>query len=206
MECQMAVIKGTNQYKYDNKNKFHQFMLRRFLDSVHREIKSLSPLSILDFGCGEGFFWKAMLDRGMPKKCQVTGIDIRDDALTIARELCPEFSFVNTDLFDLIPGKANYDLVMAIEVLEHLAEPYSYLQHLSRLSLKNLILTVPHEPWFRLMNFLRGRNLSRWGDHPEHINHWSVSGFGTWAGEFLIIDRLYGVFPWVILVGSKKDS
>jgi 2-polyprenyl-3-methyl-5-hydroxy-6-metoxy-1,4-benzoquinol methylase len=201
----MAVFKSTNEYKYANKNKLHQFMLRRFLDAIHQEIMALSPSSILDFGCGEGFFWKAMSDRGMPKECQITGIDKREDALAIAQKSCPEWSFENIDLFDLIPEKANYDLVIAIEVLEHLADPARYLRHLSRLSLKKLILTVPREPWFRLMNFLRGRNLRRWGDHPEHINHWSISSFGYWASEFLYIDRLYGVFPWVVLIGSKKD-
>jgi SAM-dependent methyltransferase len=201
----MAVIKGTNQYKYDNKNKIHQFILRRFLEALHREIIALSPSSILDFGCGEGFFLKAVSERGMPNGCRVTGIDIREDALAIAKELCPEYNFANIDLFDLVPEKENHDLVMAIEVLEHLADPGRYLGHLGKISSRKLILTVPHEPWFRLMNLLRGRNISHLGNHPEHLNHWSVRSFGAWAGEFLVIDRLYGIFPWVILVGSKKD-
>lgn len=202
----MTVTKSSNPSKYTNKNILHQYFLQRFLDMAHREITRLSPESILDFGCGEGFFWKAMLDRGMPQKCQITGIDIREDALEVARELCPMIRFESMGLFSLIHEKQSYDLVMAIEVLEHLKDPALYLQHLSRLCRNNLILTVPNEPWFRLMNLLRGRYIASLGNHPEHINHWSVASFGAWAGSYLVIDRLYSVFPWVFLVGSKKDD
>jgi 2-polyprenyl-3-methyl-5-hydroxy-6-metoxy-1,4-benzoquinol methylase len=199
----MIPVSSSNQHKYANKNRVHQYMLRRFLDAAHREIMRLSPASILDFGCGEGFFLKAMLDRGMPKDCQVTGIDIRNASVAMAKDLCPMFRFDCTDLFKLIPEKENYDLVMAIEILEHLTDPGPYLQHLTRLCRKNLLLTVPNEPWFRLMNFLRGRNIVHLGDHPEHINHWSLAAFGSWVRSYLIIDKLYSVFPWVILVANK---
>jgi len=204
MPGQITASQGTNLHKYSNKNKIHQFLLRRFLDAVHREIIRLAPSVILDFGCGEGLFWSAMWKRGMSRDCRVTGIDLRDAGLTIAKELCPQYTFAHINLLDLDPEKDRYDLITAIEVMEHLADPDTYLQHLCKLSRKNLILTVPHEPWFRLLNFLRGRNIAQWGNHPEHVNHWSLESFGDWAGTSIAIDRLYGVFPWVILVGSKK--
>jgi 2-polyprenyl-3-methyl-5-hydroxy-6-metoxy-1,4-benzoquinol methylase len=202
----MAVTPSTNQQKYANRNVVHQYVLQRFLDAAHREISRLSPGSILDFGCGEGFFLKAMQDRGLPEDCRVTGIDARDAALAVAREMCPGFTFENRDLFHLTPEEYQYDLVMAIEVLEHLPEPAPFLQHLIRLSRGHILLTVPYEPWFRFMNFLRGRDLARLGNHPEHVNHWSRAGFGSWAASYVAIDRLYSVFPWVVLVGRNKND
>ena len=59
------VQKDSNEHKYTNKNIFHRLFLNRFLDATFYEICRLNPKTILDFGCGEGFFLKAMKDRGL---------------------------------------------------------------------------------------------------------------------------------------------
>ena len=36
--------------------------------------------------------------------------------------------------------------------------------------MSRLVVSVPWEPWFRLGNLGRGKNVARWGNDPEHVN------------------------------------
>jgi 2-polyprenyl-3-methyl-5-hydroxy-6-metoxy-1,4-benzoquinol methylase len=168
--CKELIKKGSDEHKYTNKNFFHRLFLNRFLDTAFYEINQINPKTILDFGCGEGFFLKGMKDRGLSGK-EILGLDIRKESLERAKKRVPEYDFRQLDLFQINPDKFRFDLVMAVEVLEHLYEPETYLKRLVSLSAKNVLFTVPFEPWFRVMNFLRGRDILRLGNHPEHVNH-----------------------------------
>ena len=77
----------------------------------------------------------------------------------------PEYDFRKMDLFQINPDDCQCDLVMAIEVFEHLSEPEKWLERLVLLSSKYVLFTVPFEPWFRTVNLVRGRNIFRLGDH-----------------------------------------
>ncbi len=90
---------------------------------------------------------------------------------------------------------------MAVEVLEHFREPENFLRHLTLLSTQYTLFTVPFEPWFRIMNLLRGRDISRLGNHPDHVNHWSPASFRRFLEPFIKIECLYVSFPWIISVG-----
>ena len=83
------ITKSSNEHKYTNKIFFHKLFLNRFLDTIFYEINKLSPKTILDFGCGEGFFLKAMKDRGLSEK-KILGVDNREDAIERAITLIPE--------------------------------------------------------------------------------------------------------------------
>ena len=197
--------KNTNEDKYFNRNPFHRFVLNRFLNRVFQEIQELHPRTILDFGCGGGYFLKAIKNRGLPSVTKITGIDICKDAVEKAKKVVPEYDTQQLDIFSINPNESKFDLVMAIEVLEHLNTPEKYLKHIVALSSQNIILTVPYEPWFRLINLLRGRDIKRLGDHPEHINHWSLRGFRGFVTPYFNVVRLYSIFPWLIVIGNTSE-
>jgi len=194
------ISKRSHEHKYINKNFFHRFFLNRFLDAIYYEIDTLSPNTILDFGCGEGFFLKAMRDRGLSEK-KILGVDNRENAIKRATTLIPEYDFRCTDIFQINPHNFQFDIVIAIEVLEHLYQPQRVLKHLNVLSSKHVLFTVPFEPWFRIINLLRGRDILRLGNHPEHINHWSPKGFRKFLEPHINIKKLYVQFPWIVSVG-----
>ena len=194
------ITKSSHEHKYTNKNFFHRFFLNRFLDTVYYEIDTLDPNTILDFGCGEGFFLKAMKDRGLSEK-KILGVDNREDAIERAITLIPEYDFRYLDLFQIKPNDFQFDLVIAIEVLEHLYKPETFLKHLTALSSKYVLFTVPFEPWFRIINLLRGRDILRLGNHPEHINHWSPASFRKFLEPYIEIKTIYVKFPWIVSVG-----
>lgn len=73
--------------------------------------------SVLDVGCGSGFFTRYYLERG----ARVTGLDIAPTSVERLRERHPDASFVLGDVSETaIAGR--YDLVNAFDVLYHIVD------------------------------------------------------------------------------------
>jgi hypothetical protein len=141
-----------------------------------------------------------MLQRGLSRSTRVLGIDVKDSVIQIAKRTIPEFNFENINILqsDIINDK--FDLVLAIEVLEHIPHADAYVRKLSLLSARKLIISVPHEPLFQIANFLRGRDMIRLGNHPEHIHHWSPNMFKKFLSPYVRPTRVYRKFPWIIAI------
>jgi ubiquinone/menaquinone biosynthesis C-methylase UbiE len=88
-------------------------------------------------------------------------------------------------------------------VLEHLEYPEKALKELLRVTKSNCIISIPHEPWFMLANFLRGKNIPRWGNDIEHIQHWTKGGITKLVGKYFSITEIRNPFPWTLLVVKK---
>ena len=65
---------------------------------------------------------------------------------------------------------------------------------------KSIVLSVPYEPYFRIGNVLRGKHLARWGDHPEHVQHWNFRTFRAFLEPSLHDVRIQNALPWIIAV------
>ena len=61
------------------------------------------------------------------------------------------------------------DVVTCIEVLEHLPAVAPAVAELARVTTDRCVVSVPWEPWFRLGNLGRGKNVRRLGNDPEHV-------------------------------------
>lgn len=193
--------------KYETKNP----LKRRMVSALHskmiryiREIdhKTEQGFSILDAGCGEGFFSSRMFEE-FPN-ARITGCDGAKEALSIAKEMNPELRFEEANLYELPYSDKEFDLVVCSEVLEHLHDPRSALSELDRVGV-NLLITVPHEPWFRLGNLASLHNISRLGDPIDHVNHWTFSGFKRFVSSNLkrrcSFDKS---FPWSIMLCKEN--
>jgi 2-polyprenyl-3-methyl-5-hydroxy-6-metoxy-1,4-benzoquinol methylase len=187
-----------NFKKYKNNNPLQKIVLRRFFDSVAKELNCLTKCSALEFGCGEGFFLNELLKREVCFESLV-GVDLREDALVYARQLNPCYQFEKINILDNYLKDNSFDLVIASEVLEHLTCPDVYMKKMVSLSRRHLFFTVPWEPWFKFMNLLRGRDVSRLGNNPEHINHWGVKGFRSYVARFAKVEKVLTTFPFIIV-------
>lgn len=189
--------------KYESRNPLHRCILGRFHRRVSDWLRETGAARVLDFGCGEGYFWRALSAHGpLP---DVVGLDLRREAIEAARASLPSFTFIEGDLFQFDPAGRAFDLVIASEVLEHLYDPGAHLARLCELASGRVLLTVPHEPFFRLCNLARGRDISRLGDHPEHVQHWSARGFARFASRYLVVERIERVFPFLLLLGRPRS-
>jgi len=191
--------------KYENTSFLHQLVLGRFLDCCASHIKPHENSKVLDFGCGEAFFWQEMQKRDVNMQ-NLTGMDLRDDALATAAQQFPEHTFIKQDLLECDDKHEKYDVVIASQVLEHLPEPEKFLEKLSLLCKPEglLILTVPWEPFFMLSNLARGRDILRLGNHPEHINLWGVSGFKKFVKKQTDIQQTQAVFPFQLISATPR--
>ena len=79
-----------------------------------------TPTSILDVGCGVGTWLRAGKDLGVPTVVGVDGSYVDRASLKIAAS-----EFVAHDMSTPLDLRTKFDLVMSLEVAEHLAEPFA---------------------------------------------------------------------------------
>lgn len=194
-----------HKHKYENPNPIHQWTLGRFFDTVAEILRQLAPRNVLEFGCGEGLFLEQLKRRGV-KFDRFVGVDLRESAIADAAKLHPEYEFHVADIMEWDPGKQPFDLVIASQVMEHIPQPDPIMRRLVALAGRDLLFTVPREPWFRLLNLARGRDIARLGNHPEHINQWSSRGFAQYVGRFGEVTEARTVTPFTIVLARPHSN
>lgn len=195
--------KTDNLVKHTSKNPVQKILINNFYKELVLIIKDLRIESVLDVGCGEGFTLNKLSEEKIGKRLE--GVDFLEKAIEIGRKLHPHLTLNQGDIYKLEYKNNSFDLVMATEVLEHLEDPREGLKELIRVSKKYLLLSVPNEPFFMGANFFRGKNLSRWGNDIEHIQHWTSKGFQQFSifNSQLSILKVRHPFPWTMLLLEK---
>ena len=192
----------TNFVKHTNQNPISRFFLDNFSKVLLDEIKLLHPESILDVGAGEGFILEKLRVNNIGKTLE--GIEYMDDAIALGKKVNPKVKIKKGDIYKL-PYKDNaFELLICTEVLEHLDDPKLALAELKRVTSKHLILSVPNEPLFTVQRFLRGKNMLKLGDHPEHINHWNAGSFRKFIADQLRVKDVKTPLPWTMVVAVKR--
>jgi SAM-dependent methyltransferase len=191
-----------NLQKYENPNPVQRYLIKRFLRIVRGEIASLSVSSILDVGCAEGFVSRALLEKER-WQWEIVGGDLDLAALRRGMTSVPALRFLSLDIHALPFPAGCFDLVMATEVLEHLTNPKVALRELRRVTARYCLLSVPLEPWFRALNFLRGKHWPSWGNDPEHLQNWTGRQFTALVSREFEIVVSRDAFPWWIVVGQR---
>jgi ubiquinone/menaquinone biosynthesis C-methylase UbiE len=158
------------------------------------------PGRVLEVGCGEGIVIEYLSTR-VPST-RVDGVELDAGALTRGRARCRDASLLQADVYELPFRSRSYDLVICLEVLEHLADPQRALREIRRVSREGCLLSVPHEPFFRLGNVLRGNHLARLGNPQDHVQHWGAREFTAFCARELAVRTATGAFPWLIVYGT----
>jgi len=163
--------------RYLNRSRWQRAYLRVFGIphlSMHIKAQALSPLlpiganlQVLDAGCGHGLF-SFWLAQQMPGSA-IVGMDISEDEIDYARQMVltsqlHNLSFHRTDLRDLSQYRENFDLILCLDVLEHIVEDEKVLMSLNE-ALKSdgqLIIHVPrrHQDQHRFFG-----SWVHWADH-----------------------------------------
>jgi len=195
-----VVPTGNTYDKYGSSNP----LVRHMMSGFEREIRELfdraAPQSVLDVGCGEGVLteqWARRLENG-----RVVGIDLADPKLEAhwqARSQ-PNLEFRATAGVELPFGEGEFDLVAAIEALEHIPQPQAMLAEMARVARTHLLVSVPHEPLWRALNVARGAYLRDLGNTPGHVNHWSRRAFVRLLRGYGEIEVARSPFPWTMLL------
>lgn len=187
-----------NYKKYTSKNPLMGVVTSRFMKALSETVAPLEKVdSVIDIGCGEGFIVNCLNRPG------ITGVDISKKAVQIAKRKNPGCNFCAGSIYDLSFKKDSFDLVIATEVLEHLENPDRALKEIKRISKDYCIFSAPNEPYFRTMNFLRGKNLTRFGNDIEHLQNWSSGEFVKLLGTHFNVLEVKKPFPWTMVLCRK---
>lgn len=111
-------------------------------------------MQILDFGCGQGAFSQRLIDAGMI----VDACDIDTDQIKAAVRNKIKLDLDKANIADSISLK--YDIVIAMEIIEHLQNPWKYIEDCLSILNENgiIVLSTPNISNFasRLRFFMRG--------------------------------------------------
>jgi 2-polyprenyl-3-methyl-5-hydroxy-6-metoxy-1,4-benzoquinol methylase len=193
-----AVPTGNVTDKYNAKNP----VMRKLMDGFERDLDELfdriAPRSILDVGCGEGVLtcqWADRLDGG-----RIVGIDLDDAKLKAewATRRRDNLEYRVEEATSLSFADDEFDIATAIEVLEHVPEPEATLAEMARVAERYLLVSVPREPIWRMLNMARGAYLRDLGNTPGHLNHWSKVSFVSLLSRYGTVEEVRTPLPWTM--------
>lgn len=194
-----------NKQKHESKNPAQRALLAHFKAQAVRLVRAIQPRTVLEVGCGEGYMLEALADANL--SADLVGVDISEPAIADARSRLGDRATLEVlDARQLANDGRKFDLVVMLEVLEHIPQPASMLPILEQLSNQHLLLSVPWEPYFRGLNFLRGKHVRAFGNDPEHINHWGRRGFLRFVDTRFEILQKPLVFPWTMALAQVRSQ
>jgi len=197
-----APVPTGNVYdKYASSNPIERRLMFGFLARLERSLPIAAPSRALEVGVGEGEVAGRVVQRY--PDAFVAGIDLPDPGLAAhwsSRSLPAAFG----DIGALPFADGCFDLVLAIEVLEHVPRPDDALAEIARVARGAVVLSVPREPWWRLANMARGKYLRAWGNTPGHVQQWSRRGFARLVERHLDVTDVYNPPPWTMVAARAR--
>jgi 2-polyprenyl-3-methyl-5-hydroxy-6-metoxy-1,4-benzoquinol methylase len=195
-----GVVTGNTYDKYGSSNPVVRRLMSGFEEALDELLERADPESLLDIGCGEGVLTQRWAMR-LPGR-RIVGADLDDPTL---RAEWTMRSAPNLDYVALIPGElpfgdGEFDLVSAIEVLEHVPDPEQTLAEMARCARRHLLVSVPREPMWRMLNIARGAYWAALGNTPGHLNHWSKRAFLRLADQHGEVSVVRSPPPWTMLL------
>ena len=179
------------------------FIREQALGRFGREPKARAPftgLRLLDIGCGGGLLCEPMARLGF----SVTGADASERNIAIASAhaaagaLAIDYRAATVEAL-LAAGEASFDLILNMEVVEHVADPGAFLRDCARLLAPGGLMIVA-----TLNRTLEALALAKIG--AEYLLRWLPAGAHDWrkfitpdemrrylAGEGYAVDGPFGV-------------
>jgi 2-polyprenyl-3-methyl-5-hydroxy-6-metoxy-1,4-benzoquinol methylase len=195
-----GVVTGNTYDKYGSSNPLVRRLMAGFERDVDELLELAAPSSVLDFGCGEGVLvhrWARRLDA-----CRLVGIDLEERSIQAgwAERRAPNLEYRVLQDANLPFAANEFALVSAIEVLEHVPDPEHTLGEMARCAERHLLVSVPREPLWRMLNIARGAYWRALGNTPGHLNHWSRRSFVKLLSRHGEVVEVRSPFPWTMLL------
>ena len=194
--------------KYNSKGFFVRKIMNGFFESYAALLaQTLDIKTVLEAGCGEGEVTRFIYKMIKPER--MVAFDISEKVISEAEEralndgLTGKIDFHIGSIYEI--DDLNNDLVVCSEVLEHMDNPEKALEELKKASGGNgyILVSVPREPIWRILNMARGKYIGNLGNTPGHVNHWSKRSFLAFLknGGIEIVD-VCSPLPWTVVLGK----
>ena len=177
--------------KYLSKNPFKKLLIKHYFNTIYKTVKDLKVRTVLEVGCGAGFSTQYL-----KKMCYSLEASDWDYSLVKQARLRNRFTIIKHEsIYNLLRDNDSFDLVVILEVLEHLKMPLAALREVHRVGSRYVLFSVPHEPLWNLVHIC--------GDDPGHIQHWRREDFGSLISEYFTTIKRVTSFPWQIILAEK---
>lgn len=101
------------------------------LDKINSHFKTTKPNQILDVGCGGGFLSNALAESGF----KVIGLDASPESLRVAKahDNTNSVQYIEADAYKMPFPDQSFDVITAMDFLEHVEDPTLVVKEVSRL-------------------------------------------------------------------------
>lgn len=202
-----GVIAGNIYDKYGSGNLIAKYLMREFNRAILDLVIISKATDIHEVGCGEGYLACWLAENKVNRvRASDFSHQIIDRAKIIASRANLEISFKAQSIYNLNPIDDSAELIVCCEVLEHLAHPEKAIKTIVQLAKPFLLVSVPHEPLWSMMNMARGKYLNSWGNTPGHIQRWSRKKFVSLLSKHVDVIAIRTPIPWtVVLCQARKN-
>lgn len=191
--------------KYTSTNPVSRWLVDNFFTALESIVPSADDVTtVLEIGCGAGYSMQRI--RKLFPHADITASDVDPKLVEEAARRNPDVRFLTESIYQMSHNDASFDLVICLEVLEHLEHPLEAMQELRRVTKRYCLISVPREPIWRMLNMVRLAHLTRLGNTPGHLQHWSSRGFMKQVGTLFHVDAVRKPLPWTMVLGKKATD
>lgn len=143
-----------------------------YIQSVIRQkFGEANGLDVLDVGCGGGLSSVSMANAG----CNVTGLDANkrniDSASKYANSKGLQINYINTTIEEYVQSSEQYDVILCLEVIEHVAHPEEFIRNVAKLVKKGGVVifsTINRTHKAYLLAIIMAEYVLRWVPRKTH--------------------------------------
>lgn len=191
--------------KYTSKSLINRILLNNFYRRIGDVIGYLDPDDqVLEVGCGVGESSIRIKNMLSNQWFEVSDYDER--YIQKFSDINFPIPFRQESVMALDRDDKSFDMVILLEVLEHLDDYHQALSELFRASRKYVLISTPNEPLWRILNFVRGKYWRDFGNTYGHVNHWSRQGLVNLISQYGEIVKVYNPIPWTIVLAKSNKG
>jgi len=198
-----SAVAGNVFDKYGSTNPLYRRMVGGFIASVASLVRRAAPRSVLDVGCADGELARRVFAQcpHQATELRYVGLDLAADQIAKAEKPTNRAEFVCADASCMPFEDGTFDLVLGLEVLEHVENPAKVLSEICRVVCHRVVISVPWEPIWRILNVCRLKYLRDLGNTPGHIQHFTRRDIRKLFTTQCEIEQELNPFPWTMLAG-----
>jgi 2-polyprenyl-6-hydroxyphenyl methylase/3-demethylubiquinone-9 3-methyltransferase len=130
---------------------------------IERLVSERSPGRVFELGCGNGSLAARLIAPGR----EIVAVDASESGIAQARLACPSVRFEVASAYDELASRfGRFDLVLSVEVIEHLYSPKTCVARIRDLLVPGgtLILTTPYH------GYLKNLAIAALGKFDSHVD------------------------------------
>ncbi|MCD6533977.1 MAG: class I SAM-dependent methyltransferase [Deltaproteobacteria bacterium] len=194
-----------NSEKYADSGKIGNCLIGNFYKSCFGLLGTIKKDidNVLEVGSGEGISTQ-YLHSFLGNEVIYEASEFRENRIVMIKKRNPLVNVSQETIYSLSKKSKSIDLLVCLEVLEHLENPQKALEELARVATKYVLISTPREPLWSWLNICRGKYISNFGNTPSHIQRWSSNGLAKEVAPWFELFSMRKPLPWSVLLLKPK--